>query len=57
MKFLLRLKRDEANDETDDEQPETTDIPNLENEKSAKHRRQGMKLLIPDQMLSRYQFV
>ena len=44
-------------DKTDDEQPDTTDMPDLESEKSAGQRRikkgQGLKILTPDQMLSR----
>ena len=47
---------DEADDETD-EQPDTTNIPDLESEESAAQRReqegQGVKLLTPEQMLSR----
>ena len=41
----------------DDEQPDTTDMPDLESEKSVEQRRkqkgQGLKILTPDQMLSR----
>ena len=40
-----------------DEQPNTTDMPELESEESAAERRnqqgQGLKILTPDQMLSR----
>ena len=40
-----------------DEQPGTTDMPDLESEKSAEQRRkqkeQGLKMLTPNQMLSR----
>ena len=40
-----------------DEQPDTTDMPDLESEKSAAQRRnqqgQGLKILTPNQMLSR----
>ena len=40
-----------------DEKPDTTDIPELESEESAAKRRnqegQGLKILTPDQMLSR----
>ena len=43
-----------------DEQPDTTDMPELENEKSAEQRRKeknqqgvGLKILTPNQMLSR----
>ena len=38
---------------TGDEQPDTTDMPDLECEKSAEQRGQGLKLLTPSQMLSR----
>ena len=49
---------DEDGDETDDnEQPDTTDMPDLESEESAEQRRnqngQGLKILTPNQMLSR----
>ena len=51
---------DKADDETDDEtyeEPDTTDMPELESEKSAEQRRkqegQGLKILTPQQMLSR----
>ena len=43
-------------DEADDEQPDTTDMPDLESEESAEQRNQegqGLKILTPDQMLSR----
>ena len=40
-----------------DEKPDTTDIPELESEESAAKRRnqegQGLKIITPDQMLSR----
>ena len=40
-----------------DEQPSTTDMPDLESEESAAQRRyqqgQGLKILTPNQMLSR----
>ena len=40
-----------------DEQPDTTDMPELESEESAAERRnqpgKGLKILTPDQMLSR----
>ena len=40
-----------------DEQPDTTDIPDLESEESADQRRnqsgQGLKIVTPDEMLSR----
>ena len=47
---------EEAHDRTDDEQPDTTDMPNLENEESAEQRNQkgqGLKILIKHQMLCR----
>ena len=44
-------------DEIDDEQPDTTNMSDLETEESAEQRRnkteQGLKILTPDQMLSR----
>ena len=44
-------------DKTDDEQPDTTNMSNLKTEESAEQRRnkteQGLKILAPDQMLSR----
>ena len=51
----------ETDDETDDEishneQPDTTDMPDLESEKYAEQEnqeRQGLKVLTPNQMLSR----
>ena len=47
---------DEADDETE-EQPDTTDMPELESAKSAEQRRkqegQGLKILTPQQMFSR----
>ena len=50
-------KADEEIDDETDEQPDTTDIPELESEKSAAQRRehegQGLKILTPEQMLSR----
>ena len=43
-----------------DKQPDSTDIPDLEKEKSAAQRRnqqgQGLKILTPNQMLSRLPF-
>ena len=43
--------------EVDDKQPGTTDMPDLESEKSAEQRRnqegQRLKILTPDQMFSR----
>ena len=44
-------------DKTDDEQPDATDIPELETEESAEQERQGLKILIPEQMLSRLPFL
>ena len=48
---------DETGDKTDYEQSDTTDIPDLESEKSAEQRTnqkgQGLKILTPAQMLSR----
>ena len=35
------------------EQPDTTDMPELESEESAEQRGQGLKILTPSQMLSR----
>ena len=44
-------------DKTDDEQPDTTNMSDLKTEESAEQRRnkteQGLKILAPDQMLSR----
>ena len=46
-----------ADDETDDEQPDTVDMLDLESEESTEQRKkqkgQGLKVLTPDQMLSR----
>ena len=45
---------DETVDETaDNEQPDTTVMPDLQSKESAKQRGQGLKILTPDQMLSR----
>ena len=48
---------DEADDEVDDEEVDTTDMPELEDEKSSPQRREhegkGLKILTPEQMLSR----
>ena len=48
---------DEADDEiSQNEQPDTTDMPDLESEKYAEQEnqeRQGLKVLTPNQMLSR----
>ena len=45
-----------ADDETD-EQPDTTDMTDLEKEESAerrrKHERQGLKILTPERIISR----
>ena len=54
---LRRQKADDKTDETDDEQLDTTDMPDLETEESAeqrrKHKGHGLKILTPQQMLSR----
>ena len=46
-----------ANDKTDNEQSDTTNIPDLETEESAEQRRkqkgEGLKILTPQQILSR----
>ena len=44
---------DESDDKTGDEQLDTTDMSDLESEESAEHKRQGLKILTPQQMLSR----
>ena len=50
-------KADQEVDDETDEQPDTTDIPELESEESAEQRRkqegQGLKILTSQQMLSR----
>ena len=47
---------DEADDETN-EQPDTTDMPELENEESSaqrkEHERKGLKITTPQQMVNR----
>ena len=46
----------EADDETDDEtyeQPDITNMPELESEESAEQRGQGVRVLTPQQMISR----
>ena len=47
--------------EKPDEQPDTTDMPELESEETAeqekKERGQGLKTLTPSQMLNNYQFL
>ena len=52
---LRRQKTDEG--DNDDEKPDTTDMPNLKSEESAEQRRKregkGLKILTPQQMLSR----
>ena len=54
---LRKQKADSKTDETGDEQPETTGMSDLESEVSAEQRRetegQGVKILTPQQMLSR----
>ena len=51
-----KLRR-ETSAEQPNEQPDTTDMPELESEESAKQRRnqqgKGLKILTPNQMLSR----
>ena len=48
---------DKSNDEADNEQPDTTNMPELESDEYAEQRRnkkgQGLKILTPEQMLSR----
>ena len=44
---------DESDDNTDDEQLDTTDIPDLKSEESIEHKGKGLKILTPQQMLSR----
>ena len=55
MKFLLEKVK--VFTEKSSEEPDTTDMPKLESEESAAERRnqqgQGLKILTPDQMLSR----
>ena len=52
LKEIINLK-----DKKTDEQPDTTDMPELESEESAEQRRnqqgKGLKILTPSQMLSR----
>ena len=54
---LRRQKADDKTDETGDEQPDTTDMTELESEESAAQRREhegkGLKKLTPEQMISR----
>ena len=54
---LRRQKADDKTDETDDEQVDTTDMFDLETEESAeqrrKHKGQGLKILTPQQVLTR----
>ena len=49
--MLLLLR--ELVEDTSYEQPDTTDMPELESEESAEQRGQGLKILIPSQMLSK----
>ena len=53
---IFKEKSDKEKQETD-EQPDTTDMPELETEESAAERKnqpgKGLKILTPDQMLSR----
>ena len=50
-------KKTDEQPDTKDEQPDTTDMPELESEESAEqrrnHQRKGVKILTPNQMLSR----
>ena len=43
----------ESDDKTGDEQPDTTDMPDLKGEESAEQQGQRLKILTPEQMLSR----
>ena len=57
-KVKLRIqKADDKKDETGDEQIDTTNMPDLKTEESAEQRRktkeQGLKILTPEQMLTR----
>ena len=55
--FEVFKEKSDAEKQESDEQQDTTDIPKLESEESAAERRnqdgQGLKKIIPDQMLSR----
>ena len=56
--IFVRLKTDDKkDDETDDEQLDTIDMSDLESEESAEQRKnqrgQGLKILTPNQILSR----
>ena len=58
IKILSLLKEIiKPNDKKTDEQPDTTNMPELESEESAEQRRnqqgKGLKILTPSQMLSR----
>ena len=57
LKILIYLGEIFNRPKTDDEQPDTTDMPELESEESAAQRRnqqgQRLKILTPNQMLSR----
>ena len=51
-----KTDNESANDQPDNEQPDTTDMPELESEESAEQRKtkgQGLKILTPQKMLSR----
>ena len=54
---MRRQKANDKTDETGDEQLDTTDMPDLETEESAeqrrKHKGHGLKMLTPQQILSR----
>ena len=55
--IMLLLRIPKPSNKTSDEQPDTTGMPELQSEESAVERRnqqrQGLKILTPDQMLSR----
>ena len=57
MEILSLLPELVFDDKKTDEQPDTTDMPELESEESAEqrrnHQRKGVKILTPNQMLSR----
>ena len=51
--IFMESKEDEEVDDETDEQPDTADMPELENEESTAQQGQGVKILTPKQMLSR----
>ena len=58
MKAILRFKKKtntavQKSAKTSEEQPETTDMPDLESEESSDRKEQGLKILTPNQILSR----